>query len=243
MVLVTLTSITLVPLKFVTHADSLNNEMTIRDIEVFEKEEQFNTKEELDNYRQELITQLENEKDFVEKKKIKDLIESLDVVINDYNKVYERNDTKILLPPNVDTVAVAAVIAYFKSNGYKLAAELLVHARSNKVIDSNYAPTAANTVQIRQTSVFKTLMNGSTKSGTSAFKKSNSNSDLYYAIHAFSYEFSGQGAYRTLFVTDRYDFESDKNYPTVQGVAVNAMLLAQRSGTIKPFKVKFSVTR
>lgn len=225
------------------YAEESIEESLIQSIEQLETEEGFDTSYELNKYLVELNTQLSSSNDFEEIETISLLINELKELITINNSYNEGVRTRVVDPTIPYQVAVGTVISYFKSKGYHLAAELLLHAKQNKVIDSRYTPTAANTVQVKQTAVFKTLMNGSTMSGSQTFSPSNSNYDLHYSINKFDYTFNGYGIYRTMYVSDRYDYEWDTSYPTIPNVAVNAMVVAQMLGIIKPFQVYFTVTR
>lgn len=87
----------------------------------------------------------------------------------------------------VSTPAVAAVIAYFKSQNYLLSAELLTYAKNNNELYSSYTPLYG--VYIVESPVTKNIAKGTVVEGTAEYPNSGNwyQKDLYYAIHAFRY--------------------------------------------------------
>ncbi len=177
--------------------------------------------------------------DSEEIEKIDDLIETTSSLISEYAPSKYREEKMLFVPfvgvilPNTNKMNIAAVLAFFNLKGYVLAAELLTHASSNTDLDSNYYPV--NTSSVFSSSVYNSIKNGSTLSGTSAFPNEGSkgDQDLYYAIHGFHYSKSQSG--RVVVIQDRYDYESDGSYSSFGGIAVDLMYTAQRAGDLVPF--------
>lgn len=136
--------------------------------------------------------------------------------------------------------AVSAVVAYFNSQGYKLAAELLTHAKENTSLNSNYYPT--NGQRVKQSSTFTSIAKGSKTSGSASFEKTGTTvgDDLYYAIHAFSWTKTSASS-RTVTIRDRYDF-APGDYSGIAGIAVDTMYKAQEAGVIIPYYVNITAT-
>lgn len=135
---------------------------------------------------------------------------------------------------------VAAVIAYFNVNGYKLSAELLSHMKANEVKDSDYTPTHGDIVL--QSSVFTGIANGHVASGSGEFPNqgSKTDKDLYNAIHFFNYEKPSANS-KTVTISDRYDFAAN-NPGSIAGVAMDMMYKAQEAGYLTPFYTKITET-
>lgn len=186
---------------------------------------------ELNEQKQYYQTLYSQTSDAEEKKKINCLIETTQELIDEYeqyiNPIQTRGSFHLIYTP-----AVATVIAYFNNNGYKLAAELLTHAKDNDDLDSIYVPININIMH--QSSVFMGIVNGTSTYGTAEFpdQGSTAEKDLYNAIHSFYYSKSESG--RVVVIQDRYDFAKG-GYSSVAGVAVETMYAAQNSGTIVPF--------
>lgn len=127
---------------------------------------------------------------------------------------------------------IASIMAYFNSNGWTLASELLSHMYTNPVVDSIYRPV--NATIVNQSPVFQGIVNGDVKYGFSNFTNDGTQigGDLYYSIHAFRYTKSDSN--RTVVITDRYDFAL-AGYDTIAGIAVYALTTLQNQGVLKPF--------
>lgn len=169
--------------------------------------------------------------DVEEKEKINRLIETTKGLVDEYEQylspIQTRGSFNLVYTP-----AVAAVTAYFNNKGYKLAAELLTHAKDNDDLDSIYVPVNKNIMC--QSSVFKEIVNETSTYGTSAFSDEGGTveKDLYNAIHSFIYSKSDSG--RVVVIQDRYDFAKG-GYSSIAGIAVDTMHAAQNVGTIVPF--------
>lgn len=169
-----------------------------------------------------------------EKENLEALINTTRTLIEDYESYktgpMTRGSYHVVYSP-----AVASVIAYFNSMGYKLSAELLTHARDNESLDATYFPSYGNRVTF--SSVYTGIINSSSTSGNGSFPKSGSTEqiDLYYGVHNFSY--SKNTTNRLITITDRYDFVRG-DYTGIAGVATDTMYLAQQAGTIVPFYTK-----
>ncbi|RKI36376.1 hypothetical protein D7V86_00600 [bacterium D16-51] len=72
-----------------------------------------------------------------EKQQITDLVSTLEEILSEYISYNEKGNINERFHI-IYTPAVAAVIAYFNSNDYKLAAELLAHAEENTKLNSTY---------------------------------------------------------------------------------------------------------
>ena len=136
-------------------------------------------------------------------------------------------------------MAVLAIIAWFGSQGYDLAAELLAHARDNKTPNSVYRPVFGGRVE--DSAVYQMCRNDYSKSrGSGEFNPGSTTNDmdLYYAIHGFTWYRLSSGLMR---IDDRYDFAIDKNWLSIEGIAVNTMVAAQAMGVITPYIVRIEL--
>lgn len=220
-------------------------EVTIADI----KEELSNEEiiQELINYTTEIKYELSITSDFEKKIQLTQMIESLSELLN-YVEVPEEDktiesgfrrssqyDDEIQQQGYATGKSNAAlIIAYFKNKGYNLSAELLTYATVNKSKNNTYYPT--NGSKIRSSDFFNNLVSTKNHSGSSSFTGSNSNMDLYYAIHRFNYTYTASN--KLLVISDYYDFAYEDNYGGLAGVAVRAMYNAQYYGAIVPYNVR-----
>ena len=151
-------------------------------------------------YYQELLNSFISQE---QAEQIENLISTTQELINEYqeymNTEQSRGDFHLIYTP-----AVATVIAYFNSQDYNLAAELLTHARDNNNLDSIYTPI--NSDDVLSSSVYTSIREGATLEGTGEFASSNNTNDqdLYYAFHYFYYTKSASG--RVVVIQDRYDY-------------------------------------
>lgn len=214
-----------------------NNDVEI--IEGYLEEENTDVKAELDELRSEYAALLHTLKTKEEVDKVNDLIKTLDEITVDYEDSLSRNPNSRL--PGDYAPAVAAVIAYFNANGYKLSSELLVHMRSNSSVGSTYVPTYGYYVQ--SSAVFRNISRGGSISGTAAFPNSGTTRerDLYYGIHNFYWRKSSAGT-RTVKITDLYDYAKSNEYTGVAGVAVNTMYAAQQAGYLTKYYVNITAS-
>lgn len=171
--------------------------------------------------------------EYVERtEQINNLITTTQELINEYqsytNSATTRGSFHLVYSP-----AVAMVIAYFNSNSYNLAAELLTHARDNNDLDSIYVPINSN--DVLSSSVFTNIRNSSNFEGSSSFPNSGSTNDqdLYYALHSFNYSKSASG--RVVVIQDRYDYAPNNDYGSIEGMAVDLMYSAQEAGVLVPY--------
>lgn len=81
-----------------------------------------------------------------EKQQITDLVSTLEEILSEYISYNEKGNINERFHI-IYTPAVAAVIAYFNSNDYKLAAELLAHAEENTKLNSTYHPIHGSLVK------------------------------------------------------------------------------------------------
>lgn len=186
---------------------------------------------ELENGKLKLLNELNNTEDEVICSKIQlqiDVYNSLISSCKDYNNTstYVNNGSSL-------AYAVAAIIAYFQSNGYDLAAELLSVAYINTSSSSTYEPRYG--YKASASSVINKIRYNNQIYGSALFPNSESQNDkdLYYAIHKFDYvKSSGR-----LMLTDIYNYATS-DYTGIADAAVNTMFLAQQLGVIIPFNVR-----
>lgn len=171
--------------------------------------------------------------------KLQSLINETTSLLNDYRNYTSDIQTYGITHP-VYSPAVAAVIAFFSSSGYLLAAELLIHAKNNNVLNSRYIPYYGP--RINASTVVLTIKQGPNRTGTAAFTNSGSKvqKDLYYAIHKFSYRYVRNPAPSKFYLTDYYDF-APGDYEGIAGTAINTMWMAQVLGVLVPYYVNITV--
>lgn len=195
---------------------------------------------ELSEMKNRLITLLKTTTDEDVAEKISSQIETLDEMIDEYESY---KDGTLAVPYGsfhlIYSPAVSAIVAYFNSNDYYLAAELLTHAKENDTVDSFYAPTYG--YLIKQTTEYNNVYSNGGTRGNSEFNKTGRtvDDDFYYAIHGFTYY--RDTLHRTLEFYDRYDY-AVADYDSIQGVAVNTMYNAQEAGVIVPFRLTIAVS-
>lgn len=223
----------------VTASDAAEVHEAISAIESELAESNTNVVAELNAMKNRLSASLAGVFDNIEVAKINNQISQLNEMITEY-QAYQSGTLAVPYGSFhlIYSPAVAAVIAYFSSQGYTLSAELLTHARDNDVLDSSYTPT--NTALVTQSTLYAELVSNGLASGSDAFEKTGAtvDDDLYYAIHGFSY--TKDTANNTLTITDRYDF-APNDWSDIQGVAVDMMYKAQEAGTIVPYQVVMTV--
>ncbi len=131
------------------------------------------------------------------------------------------------------TLAVLAVIAWFNSKDYKLSAELLTHAMSNSSLNSRYTPVYGNRVEA-STCFWNCRDEYAVYSGDGEFTNSGSTEerDLYYAIHNFKWRRLQNGKIE---IYDLYNYDPFDFTWSIQDIAVETMLIAQKIGVITPF--------
>lgn len=197
---------------------------------------------ELDKMISEYSAIQQNSADVETAQKAEALVNALEELKSDYQE-YNNPSSRSLARGNLGYAAsISAVIAYFNSKGYTLAAELLTQMKKNTSTSNIYTPIHGSNV--RESKIFKEISAGSSTSGSSAFPKSGNTNDLdlYYAIHGFSYTKQTPGSI-TVTILDYYDY-SDENthYTTIEGAAVDAMYKAQQAGYVVPYTVKIVAT-
>jgi hypothetical protein len=133
---------------------------------------------------------------------------------------------------------IAAVIAYFGAHNYKLAAELLGHAKFNKNQNSIYHPVHGDIVGYSP--VMRKIAKSSKKKGSSAFENEGNTQqkDIFYAIHLFNWVKSGSSP-MFININDAYDYEKG-DYASIAGVAVNTMYRAQEAGVLTKYTVSIT---
>lgn len=208
---------------------------------IFEAQSGIDVTNELVKMREQFQVQLENSKD---DKIISQLLLQIEQINNSLalinNLEYQSlNKNESVLPSseigvncNIHVTQAALIIAYFNSKGYSLAAELLNYAFINTSRSTVYNLSSTHVSKIYSTSWFATINGKYPVSGSNRF----TSGDLYYAINKFN--FGPNSSYGYIDLTDIYDYSLDQSYPTIQGVAVNAMVWAQSVGCLVPYTVK-----
>lgn len=191
----------------------------------------------VENELQKLILMYKNELELVQEpeeiEKLEDLInvtqELLEQYVNSSNEISPYG----IYHPTLST-AVTSVIAWFSSNGYYLASELLSHAVSNDEKYSLYIPRYRD--RVFSSSVYKKIKASTSLSGSDAFPNSGNtvDKDLYYAIHAFDY--TKDSPHGRVSITDTYNFDYG-DYSGIAQAAINTMWEAQELGVLVPFKI------
>lgn len=180
-------------------------------------------------------------------KKLNDLIDTLTLEEKNYKKSKNAE-----IQPNVlnerkltskgdPNMMIPLVIGFFQAKGYKLSAELLIHARSNKKYMSTYDPVNGNRVKCSPMYAYCFKNNNAVGSGEFRNEGNTEQRDLYYAIHCFDYNRNGNNI--TIF--DIYNYaESDRvAYGDLAGYAINDMYRAQQQGIITPYTVRIRTKR
>lgn len=209
---------------------------------------------ELKNLHSDVVTELQKqitdykkimnkENNVEERSQINRLITITEELSRDYQN-YKKNNS--LQGVSQLKAEVAAVVAYFNANGYKLSAELLTHARDYHNPDGLYKPHYGYLCS-QSPVVEKIWANPNTVSGSDAFNKnafsSTVTTDLYYSIHKFQYikHFNINNSF--LEIEDTYDYASG-DYPfSIGGIAVELMYQAQEAGVLTPYLVYIKLTR
>lgn len=165
------------------------------------------------------------------------IIEQLHIQLESVNILISEQTSRSVVTSRcvAHNVNVAAIITWFRNKGYTLSADLLSYASRNTSKNNVYYLGTANVNKIRATPWWSFVKGKWPIASTSAF----ATGDLYYAINRFSYQ--PASVYGELIISDVYDFAYDTSYPAIQGVAVNAMVVAQSMGCITPFKVRANV--
>lgn len=139
--------------------------------------------------------------------------------------------------PMGPTLAVLAALAWLNAKGYKLAAELLGHARQSHARTSVYSPR--NGGRAAESALVQRIGRGSARSGDGSFKNSGStvDRDMHYAIKKFTWSRTGGN----VTIKDVYDFGQNRFPKTFGEIAVTQLVLAQQAGVIHPYHVRFTV--
>lgn len=228
------TSITFSSTSLAQNIDTYNLkqiQQTIKEVNEYFDENNTNVINELENGKVKLLNELQNAEDSLTRSKIESQINTYNLLISNC-KNYDNISTYIP-EPNTLTIAVAAIVSYFDSNGYDLAAELLAFAYQNKSSSVTYQPY--NGYKASASNITNKIRFNNKDYGSEAFPNSGNKNDkdLYYAIHAFDYtKFNGR-----LIIRDTYDY-AVSDYTGIAGAAVNTMWLAQQLGVIVPFNVE-----
>lgn len=175
-----------------------------------------------------------------EKQQIAGLISTLEENLSEYRCYNEGIVIDRKIHP-IYTPAVSAVIAYFNSNGYKLAAELLTHAEENTKLNSTYNPRYGSLV--KKSATFKKIANGEKTKGSDSFSNIDGtvNKDLYYAIHKFDFTKPSKIS-KKVTIKGRYDFKKGEKYSGLAGLAIDTMYAAQEAGFLVPYYVSITET-
>ncbi len=209
------------------------------ELKLFEQEllsNDTNVESELENAIEIFTYDLNNTDNLSDQKKLQALIDETYYLLD----IYQQSSSSSISPQDVDdanATIVAAVCAYFSSNNYLLAYELLLQAEKNTTLNSTYVPYYGSRVNSSPViSTLKRTENLNT-SGSSAFPNTGNavQKDLYYAIHSFNYSFTSAG----FIITDLYDFEKgDLIYTGIENIAVETMYRLQLSGYLTPFYIR-----
>jgi len=161
---------------------------------------------------------------------------------------YSQMDARIA-PTNfhiIYTPAVIAMAAGFWARGWRLADELLTHARVNNSYNSDYSPVHGT--RVRNVSLFtNTVAFSDNIVGARGFANpgmwSLSNlyeQDLFFGIHEFNYKKSmHSNTHVNIMIRDRYDFDHLTGAVGYGNAMIyefnNLMYRAQRAGVLTPF--------
>ncbi len=182
--------------------------------------------------------------DFKDQYKIRQLINTTKELISEYVicqsgiVIYSDDDTE---SSTLYTGVISTTIAGFSLYGYELAAELLTHMRSNKVLKSDYVPVFGSVVVASQ--ITYDIAYGSSIFGGSAYELAEgqtvSEKDLFYSIHKFEYTKSSADSKKIL-IKDLYDFAEEK-YDGITSHFVQKMYEAQQAGELIPFYTNITI--
>lgn len=208
----------------------------INDIEYDLNENNTDVVTELTEYKstcQELLETNSNDTENLEK-----LIEEIDEIVTEYNE-YKLNENTRGTFHLTYSPAIAAIASGFLMSGWELSAELLLHARSNNDINSEYYPTFAKNIAF--TKIFTNLVNDNTISGSKMFDGPNFlnftkyDEDAYFSIHWFKYQkmYYSEGKIN-IKINDRYDYNEDTGNG-LQAKLVNLCYEAQVAGVLVPY--------
>lgn len=181
------------------------------------------------------VFQLESESDLIEfVNEMKNMTESdLQSVVKNAQINSENIGTNSILGLKAAWLA-AAQIARVK--GYPLAASLVEHSVLYKhylEINGQFAK------QIKTTSIYSKIIKKG--SGSDRFTKS-VNSDLFYAIHEFTFTSSGSSQGMRIWIHDVFDFELNLNYQSLLTTIVNNWgYLSQNMWVLHPINVKITI--
>ena len=197
--------------------------------------------QELEKQNEEYKILLDQTEDIVERQKIIDLMNEIELLIEEYSTINESSLDEDRRRASVfDTYAsmVATVITWFYANGYDMAGELLTHARYNTDTGSFYGPT--NSSIVKNSYIFNLIALGTSTSGSAEFPLNDqcnlSERDLYYAIYHFDY-YKDSPSSRYVYIFDYYDFTKSTGYTSIAGIAVSTMIAAQNLGVLVPYTV------
>ncbi len=196
---------------------------------------------ELAKEKERLQTVIRLEDDHNQVQKLKNLIRNYSNMIDEYEE-FLKNQNRSIVPYGVDnpilSPAVSAIVAYFISQNYALAAELLTYAKEEST-GGTYSPALiAHVYDTKEYEKLRVWIR-TKPSGSSAFEKGSTvaDNDLYYAIHGYDYDYSGG----SLTITDVYDFAPNSRYDGLAGTAINTMYQAQTLGVIVPYDVEMDL--
>lgn len=132
--------------------------------------------------------------------------------------------------------AISIATAAFNCLNYKLSAELLTKARSNKNSKYTYFNPKYSD-RVTESKTFISLAYGGLTSGNSSFEKSGKSvdNDLYYSIHGFTFKKATSKSH-TVTIYDIYDFKENDN-STIENKVINIMKKAQDLRIIIPYNV------
>jgi len=223
----------------------------IKEIERYIENQGTTVLQELSKEKERLEKILITESDICNRVKLENLIQMYANMISDYNDYINNgglDNGNIIINGAWHPIlspAVAAIVSFFIMNELILAAELLTYAKEVST-GGIYSPYFG--YRVYETEEYSRLSNeirysGTTSgSGSSAFENEGDaieDIDLYYAIHAYEYEYRSNGQ---LIITDYYDYKINEDYQGIAGTAIDTMYLAQVMGVIVPFDVLIEIT-
>ncbi len=168
------------------------------------------------------------------------LINEIDDIILEYSE-YKSNEQSRGVYHMTYSPAIAAIASGFIVAGWELSAELLLHARDNDELYSEYNPVFAKNVGYSQ--AFQDLAEDDTISGDYAFYSPNFlnftkyDEDAYFAIHGFSYQKMYYNESKiNIVIHDIYDYAKDTG-GGLQATLTNLCYEAQIAGVLVPYFV------
>ncbi len=187
---------------------------------------------------------------FSTSEQLNEIGEATEQILQDYNEVFNPGavQPQWLIIGNkfrgnyLLRASVAAAVAYFLHNGYRLSAELLIKARTNNFTEAIYVPFYSGVVT--NTPLFKEIgADDSWDRETSAqfqLGATVAENDAHYAINWFDFTTERCGDDTLIHISDVYDFDFDDTYSGIVGYATCVMAIAQRVGVLTQYNVRIN---